>query len=187
MSEINESSSSARLYLWSNAINLIKERPITGYGYGNYKIESKKYQFDYFNDFIYAKHAHNDFLQITAEAGILTGLLFISIFLAAFIYTLKTWRSDLSAEIKILSIISLMSLAGYFVDAIFNFPAERPVMQIFFAFVLAINVVMFMEMRKSDSENPARSNFRLIFLFTSCCLTAISVYTCWQVYKSMKV
>jgi len=183
----NDASSSSRLYLWSNAINLIKERPITGFGYGNYKIESKKYQFDYFNDFIYSKHAHNDFLQLTAEAGILTGLLFFSIFLIALIFTLKVLQSELSSEIKLLSVISLISLAGYFVDAVFNFPAERPIMQIFFVFIIAVNMVMYLETRKSGSKNPTGFNFSLTFLFASCAFSIISIYTCWQTYKSMKV
>jgi O-antigen ligase len=113
LATINQSGSTARLYLWNNAINLIKENPITGCGYGNYKIESKKYQFDYLNDFDYSKHAHNDFLQITAEAGVLTGLLFLSVFLIAFTNTLKTWGSDLPSEMKVLSIISLMAIAGF--------------------------------------------------------------------------
>lgn len=187
LATINQSGSSARLYLWSNAINLIKDNPITGCGYGNYKIESKKYQYDFFNDFDYSKHAHNDFLQITAEAGVLTGLLFLSIFLIAFTYTLKTWGSALPSEVKILSIISSMALAGYFIDAIFNFPMERPVMQIFFAFALAINVIVFIDTITPKPDSSIGQNFRVIFLFVSCTLTIISIYTCWQVYKSMKV
>lgn len=184
---INQTSSNTRLYLWSNALNLIKENPITGCGYGNYKIESKKYQYDYFDDFIYSKHAHNDFLQITAEAGILTGLLFISIFIIAFTYTRKTWRSALPSEMKILSVISLMALAGYFADSTFNFPLERPVMQIFFAFALAINVIVFIDTRIPKSDSSTGHNYRVIFLFASCSLAIISIYTCWQVYQSMKV
>ncbi|SDN00933.1 O-antigen ligase [Daejeonella rubra] len=187
IAEESNSSSSARLYFWNNAMELIKEKPLTGIGYGNYKIESIKFQNGYFNDFDYAKHAHNDFLQITAEAGILTGFLFISIFLIAFIYTLKTWRSDLTSEMKMLNVISLMSLAGYFVDAIFNFPAERPVMQIFFAFMLAINAVIFMDTRKSATERSFSSNFSPLILLVSSTLTLISVYICLQTYKSMRV
>ena len=187
LATINQSGSTARLYLWNNAINLIKENPITGCGYGNYKIESKKYQFDYLNDFDYSKHAHNDFLQITAEAGVLTGLLFLSVFLIAFTNTLKTWGSDLPSEMKVLSIISLMAIAGYFVDAIFNFPMERPVMQIFFAFALAINVIVFIDTLTPKPDSSISQNYGVIFLLASCTLTIISIYTCWQVYQSMKV
>jgi O-antigen ligase/Flp pilus assembly protein TadD len=187
LTTINQSGSSARLYLWSNAINLIKENPITGCGYGNYKIDSKKYQYDFFNDFDYSKHAHNDFLQITAEAGLLTGVLFLSIFLLAFTYTLKTWGSALPSEMKILSVISLMALVGYFADATFNFPMERPVMQIFFAFVLAIIVTIYIDTKTQKPDSSTGQNFRVIFLFVSCTLTIISLYTCWQVFQSMKV
>lgn len=187
LSDHNESSSSARLFFWGNALKQIKETPITGCGYGNWKIESIKYEYGFYNDFNYSKHVHNDFLQITAESGIITGLLYISIFLIALIYTVKSWNSDVNSDIKILSVISLMSLAGYFVDATFNFPAERPVMQIFLALVLAINVVMYISTRKSQEKKQVSSNFKVLILCASCILTLISIFTTWLTYKSMMV
>jgi Flp pilus assembly protein TadD len=67
------------------------------------------------------------------------------------------------------------------------FPMERPVMQIFFAFALAINVIVFIDTLTPKPDNSNGQNFRFIFLLASCTLTIISIYTCWQVYQSMKV
>jgi O-antigen ligase len=122
----------------------IKENPLTGCGYGNWKIESVKYEYGFYNDFNYSKHVHNDFLQIAAEAGIPAGILFLSIFLFALIFTVRVLLSEANQEIKLLSVISFMALAGYFTDATFNFPAERPIMQVYFAFFLALNVILYL-------------------------------------------
>lgn len=186
LSDHNESSSSARLFFWSNTLKQIKETPITGCGYGNWKIQSVKYEYDFYNDFNYSKHAHNDFLQLTAESGIFSGLLFLSIFAIALFYTIRLWQSDIASDYKILSLISLMSIAGYFVDANFNFPAERPVMQSFFAFVLALNVVLYINSR-SASGNQISTGIRTMISILSISLVLVSVYTSWFTYQSMQV
>jgi O-antigen ligase len=187
LSDHSESSSSARLFFWNNALKQIKENPLTGCGYGNWKIESVKYEYGFYNDFNYSKHVHNDFLQMAAEAGIPAGILFLSIFLFALIYTIKVVRSDASQEIKLLSIISLMALAGYFTDATFNFPAERPVMQVYFAFFLALNVILYLIAKPGENNKQQGPNIRLITLASGIILTIASIYISWQVYQSMRV
>lgn len=187
LSDHSESSSSARLFFWNNALKQIKENPLTGCGYGNWKIESVKYEYGFYNDFNYSKHVHNDFLQIAAEAGIPAGVLFLSIFLFALIYTIKVVRSDTKQEIKLLSAISLMALAGYFTDATFNFPAERPVMQAYFAFFLSLNVILYLKAKPSENVKQQGLNIKLITLVSVIILIIASIYISWQVYKSMRV
>lgn len=186
LSDHSESSSTARLFFWNNALKQIKENPLTGCGYGNWKIESVKYEYGFYNDFNYSKHVHNDFLQITAEAGIPAGILFLSIFLFALIYTIKVYQSGASKEIKLLSIISLMALAGYFTDATFNFPAERPVMQVYFALFLALNVILYLKAAVTSTKQHG-SNTVLLPLTSFIILTIASIYISWQVYQSMRV
>lgn len=187
LSDHSESSSSARLFFWENALKQIKENPLTGCGYGNWKIESVKYEYGFYNDFNYSKHVHNDFLQITAEAGIPAGVLFISIFLFALIFTVRVQLSQANQEIKLLSIISLMALGGYFTDGIFNFPAERPVMQVYFAFFLALNVILYIKAIPSEAIQQKGTISKFITMTCSIILTLASIYISWQVYQSMRV
>lgn len=186
LSDHSETSANARLFFWTNALKQIKETPITGCGYGNWKIQSVKYEYGFYNDFNYSKHAHNDFLQITAESGIFAGILFLSIFVFALLNTIKLWNSSVPSEYKVLSVISLMSIAGYFVDANFNFPAERPVMQIFFAFVLAINVVLYINAQPSP-ENPSGKTKTTLILLLSSVIVLFSIFISWSTDRSMKV
>ncbi len=187
LSDHNESSSSTRLFFWNNALKQIKENPLTGCGYGNWKIESVKYEYGFYNDFNYSKHVHNDFLQIAAEAGIPAGILFLSIFLFALIFTVRVLLSEVNQEIKLLSIISFMALAGYFTDATFNFPAERPIMQVYFAFFLGLNVILYLIAKPEETHIQQGLRNRFITLAFSIVLTIASIYVSWQVYQSMRV
>ena len=187
LSDHSESSSAARLFFWNNALKQIKETPVIGCGFGNWKIESVKYEYGFYNDFNYSKHVHNDFLQVAAESGILAGLLFLSIFLFALIQTIKVLKSDASNELKLLSAISLMALAGYFTDANFNFPMERPVMQAYFAFFIATNVILNLIAIPQEDKKPLNYKVNFIALSISLILGIASTYISWQTYQSMRV
>jgi len=187
LSDHTEKSSTARLFFWNNAIKQIKQTPILGCGYGNWKIESVKYEYGFYDDFNYSKHVHNDFLQVAAESGILAGLLFLSVFLFALIYTIKVFTSEALREYKLLSAISLMAIAGYFTDANFNFPMERPVMQAYFAFFIAANLVIYLIAIPIENKKALKYNISPIILLCSVLLGIASTYISWQTYQSMRV
>ena len=187
LSDHSESSSAARLFFWNNAIKQIKQTPILGCGYGNWKIESVKYEYGFYNDFNYSKHVHNDFLQFAAESGILAGFLLLSVFLFALIYTIKVFKSEASRELKLLSAISLMALAGYFTDANFNFPMERPIMQAYFAFFIALNLVIYLIAIPIENRKSLKYNMSTVIFLCSIILGIASSYISWQAYQSMRV
>jgi O-antigen ligase len=182
----NDVSINTRLLLWKNAINFISMHPFTGCGYGNWKIASVKYEKTFVDDFIVSKHVHNDFLEATAESGIIAGILFASLFAFVFINALKTWRSGASDDIKTIAIFSLISLTGYLFDAAFNFPAERPVMQVFFAFALAINLIAFIKI-KQQKELPSKYSFQAFLIIVVFAGLLISFRVAYSSYQSMKI
>ncbi len=77
----DESSTHARLTLWNWSVQIIRENPLLGVGTGNWKLIIMKYYNQRSTDFIVPYKNHNDFLEITAETGLIGGLTFISIFL----------------------------------------------------------------------------------------------------------
>ncbi len=175
-----------RFFFWSNAIDYIKKHPFTGSGYGNWKIVSVEYEKNYNNNFDFSKQVHNDFLQNTAESGIIAGLCFIAVFVLAFIYVRKTLKSDSDNDLKNISLFAALAVCSYFVDAIFNFPAERPIMQIYFVFALAIIV--------SAAKNPTstvqnvQNQVKLLIPTLTVFLILIlgSIFISHSTYKSMK-
>ena len=128
----NESSSN-RFTLWSNAIDYITNNPIIGAGIGNWKIESAYYWGSLGDNYLVPFHAHNDFLEYATELGVIGGIVYFLIFLISFAFILKSSTKHLNT-----SIILLMVLGVYFIDSFFNFPFERPIMQVPFIFLLAV-------------------------------------------------
>jgi O-antigen ligase len=137
---LTNDASSYRFKLWEHAFDYIAEHPLMGCGYGNWKLASIPYEKEYIDDLNVPAHAHNDFLEHAAELGILGGLLYLSLYVCLFFFTIKTLRSTASENTKQIALFSFMALIVYAVDAALNFPIERAIMQVFFACVTAINL-----------------------------------------------
>jgi O-antigen ligase/tetratricopeptide (TPR) repeat protein len=185
----NDESNQVRFRLWAHAIDYTKKHPLMGCGVGNWKIASIPYQRTITNDLYVPIHAHNDFLEVFAELGILGGLLYISLFVTLIVFTWKTFFSNASEETKLASIFSFIALLTYMVDAMFNFPIERPVSQLFFAFVAALNIGAYMKGRQEVGEEkpvPAKANnYKAIFAFVSILMLIPSFYVTYQTYRSL--
>ncbi len=81
-----------RADLWSLAIELIRERPLFGHGYQS----SRGLLLD---DFSWASYAHNAFLQVLLEIGLVGGaLLIVSVLMAVAITLRNRWQRVLTWE-----------------------------------------------------------------------------------------
>jgi O-antigen ligase/tetratricopeptide (TPR) repeat protein len=178
--------SSSRTIIWTSAWDYIKKHPLRGAGYGNWKLESIPYEKTYLNEMRVGMHAHNDFLETTAETGLPGGLLFILIFILAFVFLLKTLTGDQSAKIKSVALFSMMALSAYFVDTVFNFPMQRPVMQVYFVIILAIGVSTYL-LSKANKDITINSWRKLhyYFILFLLCLLIPSVYLVHSTYTSL--
>lgn len=134
-----ESASSLRLDAWRWSLQLIKEKPMLGVGTGNWKVEILKLENQKNPGFIYLYKTHNDFIEITTETGIFGGLLFLSIFFLVVWHFLKRFirKKDEADAIGKYMFIAAGGLAFYSVDAMFNFPADRPEITALFSFFVA--------------------------------------------------
>jgi putative inorganic carbon (HCO3(-)) transporter len=75
-----------RLMLWKGTINMIKEHPILGFGVNTYSRNFPKYKPAEYPD---ARYAHNSYLQMASEIGVVGALLFLAFLLSVLIYSLK--------------------------------------------------------------------------------------------------
>lgn len=181
----DDESNQVRLRLWAHAIDYTKHHPIIGCGTGNWKIASIPYQRTITNDLYVPIHAHNDFIEMFAELGIPGGLLYLSLFICIFIFTIRTYRSDTDDETKLVSVFTFMAFVGYAVDAMFNFPTERPISQMFFAFIVALNVMAYMYARKkTDETKPASAILTPVFGLISLLMLVPAAYLTFLTYKS---
>jgi O-antigen ligase len=156
--DLSNEGSDNRVTQWKSAFNYIQQHPLLGSGYGNWKLASIPYERETINDFLVTYHVHNDFIETTAETGLLGGLLLLSLFVVALWYTTKIFRTG-SVQSKQIAAFAFMGLGAYFVDATFNFPAERPVMQMYFALVLALITNSFLSTKTEEkTTRPVTKN-----------------------------
>ena len=127
----NESSSS-RFQLWENAIDASINNNFIGFGIGQWKIESLPYWNINGSDYIVPYHAHNDFLELLAEIGLIGALSYLSIFIFSFLLIFSFYKKSRS----LVDITIGSSLFVYFFDANLNFPLERFTMQLFFILLI---------------------------------------------------
>ena len=131
---IIDESSLTRLDFYKEAILSIIENPIMGVGIGNWKIFGIAAHKEIVTGYIVPYHAHNDFLQIAAEIGLIGLVAYIFVFVFALWALYKYYRKgEQKVAVTLLSFIVI-----YLVDAMLNFPISRPIIQMPLMFVLAI-------------------------------------------------
>ena len=132
-------------------------------------------------------HAHNDFIQLGAELGIIGFLLYLGIFLWAIYYVYHVIRfSSISLEEKVFLFFMLTALGVYSIDANLNFPIARPQVLVVWAIIIAM--INFYYQKHLQSINPSDS--KPFFNFSFLCIALItiisSMYVTNRVYKSLK-
>jgi len=161
VTQLTQSSSiKRRIAIWKFSTLMIKDHPLLGSGIGTYKYNTLRYQAEFFkqgqNRSLYphgfATKAHNEYLQLWAELGIVGLGIFIWLIICYFncgIKFLKKIKDDYKQGI----IIGLMgAVVAVLVDGIFGFPLHLPATIILFWMALGLTVA-FGESEK-DGKKP---------------------------------
>src|SRR5690606_731233 len=115
-------------------LHLVQEEPILGVGLGNWKVRVLKEENLTSPGYVLNYKAHNDFLETTAETGLLGGLLYLSIFALIFWQFLRRFLSkDNNDEELSAFFLPAVGMVFYSFDALFNFPQDRPEIAALFA------------------------------------------------------
>lgn len=138
--------SNGRIHFWSVALQIFFDYPILGAGLNAFGAAFTQY--DTWNGAYRIEQAHNDYLQILADAGIL-GFACV----AAFIYFLfkKGWPAASAARHDFRSSTAMGALAGCFgilVHGIFDFPLRTPSNAFFFLILAALATVSISHQKK---------------------------------------
>ena len=180
VSILNDNSTNYRINFWESSFEMIKDFPFLGVGIGNWKILSIKYGKNYLRDYEIPKHAHNDFLQIFSETGILGGSFFLLFLISPFYFLLKNYFSFSPRE-KELSIFLTFSLIAIGIDSFFNFPRVRPysLLNLFWVISLIYNL-------KAKKITEINKSSRTLLFIGGLILMIPSIYIFQRVNNSMK-
>ncbi len=131
----------SRLKYWEIGGKMITAHPIFGVGMGNWRIESLPYETQDFDNLMISEHAHNDFIEIAAENGILAGVAYLAMFILLFVINFRIVLKTDDKEKKLLAFIAILIFIGYLFDCLFNFPLHRPTIQVCFSFLMTLTFV----------------------------------------------
>ena len=179
------SEQNSRIKLWKAAIDYATKHPFLGAGYGNWKLASIPYEKEYTNDLFVPYHCHNDYIEMFADLGIICGISFAALFILLGYTVLQFWRESKDNDHKLIMSIALMAIACYFIDAFFNFPAERTSMQTMFALSAAL---LFLPIYFTDLNNTKQKDVKgTMLLLIPLLLVVGAIYVNYQTYTSLKV
>ena len=179
----SDQSASDRLSYYKLSLEYFKENPILGMGLGNWKIESIPYVIDRSNVYIFPYHAHNDFLEVLSELGIIGIILYGSIFIIIIFYLFKLLNKSSQDYFKF-GLVFVLFFTIYLIDASFNFPHARPVQQV--VLLLVFSIILSKTIKQYHQVNSFKSSLSKWLLTSFFLFLSLSVYSNYRVLVSMQ-
>ena len=161
-------SQASRFYIWTAAIEMINNKPFLGSGLGSFAHNIGNEGFTSFQVKGFQR-AHNDFLEIAVEMGILGAILILALIISILISIRKIYKNS-SYEISLFYLIVFISLSGSFVNAQFSFPYQQAMPLVLFGLFVGLienqirNVESPLISFKINVNNWARKVFFVFYL-----------------------
>jgi O-antigen ligase len=140
MTRINEawpSGLGGRLAVWRDTWPMVSDFAATGVGIGAYERAMLVYQQS--NRLMFFNHAHNEFLQIVAEGGVLMGLASIAVLVSAGRIAVSNLHADRSPVFWVRT-GAACGMAGIACQSLWDTPLRMPANAVLFAIVAAVAV-----------------------------------------------
>jgi len=120
-----DASNVERLNRWHCAIEMFKEKPITGWGPGTYQFQYAPFQLERMRTIISTNqgdvgNAHSEYLGPLAEQGPLGTLAISLIFVSIIIIGLRVYKQTPDKEIRMIALSSTLGLITYFIHGTMN-------------------------------------------------------------------
>jgi O-antigen ligase len=119
-----EVSGGMRLSIDRDAFRMFRSKPILGWGLGTFPVVYPQFRSFYTNFFV--NEAHNDYLQLLSETGLLgfgTMLWFLFVLYSKALRKIGNWMSDVSGA---LTLACTLGFTGILVHSLFDFNLQVP-------------------------------------------------------------
>ena len=184
-STLKSDSANARWALYANSLLIIRDNPLLGAGFGNWKLTYPIYQQQAILDKLTTEHnqplkVHNDVIEYVSELGLIG--LFIILFIGFWILrTSYQLLSSAALNERLLCIGAFTSLAGIAVDAQFSFPMQLPVPLTLTLLMIAVLAIL-SRLNTSDSLflwQPTRKAYRSLSLL----MLLLALASSWLLFR----
>lgn len=145
-----------RLNAWKTTLKMIREKPITGWGAGNWNLEVAYYFDGKFTEVPQLNWArpHNDYLWVAAEKGIFGLLIYLMFFGLTIYYLIRVLARSPKMDNRMLALFLLGGIISYMGVSFFNFPYERPNHQVYLALMIAGATVLYHRLEHQPAFRP---------------------------------
>jgi len=120
-----DASNVERLNRWASAGNMIKEKPITGWGPGTYQFnyapfQQSKYKTIITTNFGDGGNAHSEYIGPFAETGIFGFLSVLALVITILYFGIKTYIDSTNIKTRIIVLSLTIALISYFIHGVLN-------------------------------------------------------------------
>jgi O-antigen ligase len=122
-----------------DSLPIVKDYPIMGSGAGSFYSVFPGYKHSLINAFY--EHAHNDYLQILIEYGVLAFTFLGLLVLFAFIKAMTALKKNASPIYKGTAFACLMAYLGMLIHMSVDFPLQAPANAVYFVVFIALSLV----------------------------------------------
>jgi len=137
-----------RFLIWKNTLQMIKDKPLLGSGIGTFKMNYLDYQAEFFKDnpdsikyYTFPREAHNEYLQIGAELGLLGLGLFIVIIFILYSTVLNFLKKEQNSKNRLVCWGLMMGISCFLIHSLFTFPLHVPALGSTFFTIIGLTTI----------------------------------------------
>lgn len=187
--DTEQGSTQARFILWKAAWEHARKFPMSGSGFGNWKLASIPYSREHNDGLIVPIHAHNDFLEYFAELGFAGGILYASLFLFFIYYGATAFFRQKDPLVGFFSFFSTVAVIAFATDSALNFPKEEPMNQLLLAVagmgvLLSYTVLPVKEPANEKEEKKNTGGASIIYSFLTAMILLPVIYIGFLIWRS---
>lgn len=135
-----DSSTSYRVYIWLGSLAMLRDFGLSGVGLG-YDAYNEVYPF-YAHHGIAAPHAHNLFLQILCDSGIVGLLVFLGLIVSFYRMMLTAIRHERDSRARVLQIGGTSAVSGFLVQSMTDYTFYNYRLLLLFFGILGLCVLL---------------------------------------------
>jgi O-antigen ligase len=126
----------ARTNIWKQASGILKDYPVVGTGLGTFPIAFRRYQTSLLD--LLVDHAHNDYLEVAAETGIVGAVLLFIPILALLLKMIVAYAGARNPYRRSVLLACIGSTAALLTHSVMDFNLQVPANALLFAIVLGL-------------------------------------------------
>jgi len=137
-----------RFLIWKNTLQMIKDKPLLGSGIGTFKMNYLDCQAKFFKDnpdsikyYTFPREAHNEYLQIGAELGLLGLGLFMAIIFIFYSTVLNFLKKEQNSKNRLVGWGLLTGISCFLIHSLFTFPLHVPALGTTFFTIIGLTAI----------------------------------------------